>query len=1243
MDSDGYYAEPAADEIFSGPTHELVPSSVSSFHHYRAHSFGRRRSSSISRASGPLSEYEQRSEDEPGSAEFDGFRFFSRDEVENVEAASTIGGDHESFENESQLHRPPLHLPHTFDYGASSDEGVDVGDEQDFEYPSERMKQGYYIAEEDMRIVAAGYCKVQWRIFAYYVLCCITFGLGYILLSWFPRFRLRLIARESTLGSCDSVVVENQWGELEIVDVHCELYGQNLSTIFNVDPPERHPSERDYVDEDPLVPVLRLLNYRYIRFIYNPVKDMFMTNSDWKNYSWGSRATAEEGLDSETQAHREQVFGKNSLEIRQPSIFRLLHDEVLHPFYIFQVFSIILWAYDDYMYYASAIFIISVFSVAEALSETKKGMKRLAEIANEECEIKVLRSGFWKTIPSSEVVPGDVYELSDPNLDLLPCDSLLLAGDAIVNESILTGESVPVSKVPASDAALAHMVAEGLDVVQRSLLYAGTKIIRVRKPGGDDEGFKAALGMAVHTGFLTTKGALLRSMMFPRPNGFKFYRDSFRYISVMALIAFFGFVISAVNFRRMGLPTSLIVVRALDLITIVVPPALPATLTIGTNIALSRLRKRGIFCITPSRVNVGGRVDAMCFDKTGTLTEEGLDVLGAHLCSDRRFSPLIRKPENIPPGPFEDTLATCHELRVVDGEPMGDPLDAKMFDFIGWFFDEKPEFRHFSPPERGERDVMVVKQFEFVPQLRRMSVVASGSARGPCVFAKGAPEVMRDICKPESFPASFDDLLYQYTHRGYRVIACAWRNLQNLSDYTREQVECDLEFCGLIIFENKLKPQSAPVIRTLRNAGIGTIMCTGDNVLTGISVAREADIISPNQLVFAAHLETQQPQKLVWECMDNPSMKLSPQLFDSGSFSSYTLAVTGEIFSHIVEHCSTEELEHMLTKGSVYARMSPDEKHELVTRLQHLERTVGFCGDGANDCGALKEADVGISLSEAEASVAAPFTSRRFDISCVIDVLTEGRCSLVTSFSCFKYMSLYSAIQFITVTILYSYGSNIGDFQFLWIDLFLIVPIAVFMAWSEPSPNLCRRRPGAELVSRNVLVPLIGSMAIFLIFQVIIWLYAHRQPWFIPPDFGNDDNLKSTDNTALFDISSFQYIFAGWFLCEGPPFRKPVLTNLPFLATMLVTIIMTLVFVFINPDTRLGNLMDMSPVSTTFRIVVLIMAAVNFGALWAADAYLFKHICSGIKSLRRSFRIPDKLPRYKELQHVFSTQERQSV
>lgn len=101
----------------------------------------------------------------------------------------------------------------------------------------------------------------------------------------------------------------------------------------------------------------------------------------------------------------------------------------------------------------------------------------------------------------------------------------------------------------------------------------------------------------------------------------------------------------------------------------------------------------------------------------------------------------------------------------------------------------------------------------------------------------------------------------------------------------------------------------------------------------------------------------------------------------------HVLAVTGEVFRWMVDYAPASTLNRMLVKGQIFARMSPDEKHELVEHLQVIGYCVGFCGDGANDCGALKAADVGISLSEAEASVAAPFTSRSNDIGCVVKVI----------------------------------------------------------------------------------------------------------------------------------------------------------------------------------------------------------------------------------------------------------------
>ena len=113
-------------------------------------------------------------------------------------------------------------------------------------------------------------------------------------------------------------------------------------------------------------------------------------------------------------------------------------------------------------------------------------------------------------------------------------------------------------------------------------------------------------------------------------------------------------------------------------------------------------------------------------------------------------------------------------------------------------------------------------------------------------------------------------------------------------------------------------------------------------------------------------------------------------------------------------------LKQILMNASVFGRMKPKQKSSLVNDFGSLGYTTCMCGDGSNDCGALKSADVGISLSQAEASIAAPFTSKCESLSCVPEVIKEGRCSLSTSFSMIKFMVLYSMIQFFTVVLLTS-------------------------------------------------------------------------------------------------------------------------------------------------------------------------------------------------------------------------------
>lgn len=150
-----------------------------------------------------------------------------------------------------------------------------------------------------------------------------------------------------------------------------------------------------------------------------------------------------------------------------------------------------------------------------------------------------------------DLVPGDVVNLSTSQISLVPADLFLLSGDAIVNESMLTGESVPVSKIPVKDEDLKKW-RDDKEENFKTFLYGGTRVVRIRGTFNAGGQGRPALALVARTGFDTTKGALVRSMLFPKPIGFKFYRDSVRFIMVLAGIAVVGFCFSAVEFIRIG-------------------------------------------------------------------------------------------------------------------------------------------------------------------------------------------------------------------------------------------------------------------------------------------------------------------------------------------------------------------------------------------------------------------------------------------------------------------------------------------------------------------------------------------------------------------------------------------------------------------------------------------------------------------------------------------------------------------
>lgn len=392
--------------------------------------------------------------------------------------------------------------------------------------------------------------------------------------------------------------------------------------------------------------------------------------------------------------------------------------------------------------------------------------------------------------------------------------------------------------------------------------------------------------------------------------------------------------------------------------------------------------------------------------------------------------------------------------------------------------------------------------------------------------------------------------------------------------------------------ENRLKPETTGIIDGLKHACIRTVMVTGDNMLTALSVARECHMVEQHDKVILVQAFPPQTDKSdntisspqieyvytdeVSQASDNNSPK---QYIDdtkikitTDTTEKYHFAVAGKSWA-VLRQFFPDVIPKIVLKGTVFARMLPDQKAQLIESLQDLGYYVGMCGDGANDCGALKTAHAGISLSEAEASVASPFTSKTPNISCVPTVIREGRAALVTSFGIFKYMACYGLVEFMSVSLLYWYGLNLSDFEFLWCDLFILTTLSLTCARTEAYEHLTKYPPTVSLVDLAPILSLILQTSIMTGFQVFFNFFIQKDEWFVPFEYmpgGELYDYSSYENTAIFYSSMYQYIIMGIVFSRGKPYRKPFYTNYWFVGNLVVCVGVSL-WINIYPGHAVAN------------------------------------------------------------------------
>ncbi|KAG9493960.1 hypothetical protein GDO78_001695 [Eleutherodactylus coqui] len=910
-------------------------------------------------------------------------------------------------------------------------------------------------------------------------------------------------------------------------------------------------------------------------------------------------------------------------------------------------------------------------------------LHRLVESHN---NIKVSVYGKQKGIfheESRHLAPGDVIVVERNSL--LPCDALLISGACIVNESMLTGESIPVTKtsLPNVDNTEPWKV-HSVDDYKRHILFCGTQVIQTKS----SDYVKAVV---MRTGFNTAKGDLVRSILYPKPVNYKLYRDALIFLGFLIGLSLIGMIYAVCVFSLKGSDAGEVVKKALDVITIAVPPALPAALTAGIIYAQKRLQKSGIFCISPQRINLCGSVNLFCFDKTGTLTEDGLDLWGIVPSNGYRFQDIIptTSSSSLSWGPLLGAMASCHSLIVLDGSVQGDPLDLKMFEFTCWDIEEavgdsaqSMQTMTVKPGPEAKKvtveGIIILQQFPFSSGLQRMSVITQIlNGDEYAVYMKGAPEMVASFCKPDTIPTNFSEELELYTKQGFRVIGLAYKILNrsenaNVKDLKRDEVECNLTFLGLLVMENRLKLETRPVLKELSNARVRTVMITGDNLQTAVTVAKNSGMISESSTVILVDAKEPTDSRLAsitWTVVEGMKMKsfeevdICIDIQNNGKPDlekpPYYFAMTGSTYDVILQYFNNL-LQKMLINGTVFARMSPGQKSSLVEEFQKLGYYVGMCGDGANDCGALKMAHVGISLSEQEASVASPFTSNTPNIECVPQLLKEGRAALITSFCVFKYMALYSMIQYTGVLLLYWQLNTYANYQFLFQDLAITTIISVTMSLNQAYPKLAPYRPPAQLISPPLLLSVILNIILSLIVQICGFVIVQKQVWYNASDiysacrpangsYLNDTSrsnyilqqqdltmrtdYQSYENTTVWLLGTLNCLIVAFVFSKGQPFRKPTYTNYIFVIVILVQVAVCLFLLFANIS-NLYRAMELVCTPLLWRGSIIIMLLIILALSYASEEMLIENRTLW-NSMKRLTNYRSKSP-YKKLQHLLS-------
>eukprot|EP00931_Biecheleriopsis_adriatica_P091150 TRINITY_DN6504_c0_g2_i1.p1 TRINITY_DN6504_c0_g2~~TRINITY_DN6504_c0_g2_i1.p1 ORF type:complete len:1208 (+),score=273.18 TRINITY_DN6504_c0_g2_i1:55-3678(+) len=984
------------------------------------------------------------------------------------------------------------------------------------------------------------------------------------------------------------------------------------------------------------------------------------------------------GLSSKEVISRAKRYGENTYDIPLPTFGELFQEHAVAPFFVFQLFCVLLWLMDEYWYYSLLTLFMLIVLEAQMVHRRRSDLSELRAMRIPPRSTYALRDGTWKTVQSNELVPGDIIGICRSPEASFPCDVLLLQGNVLVNEAMLTGESVPQMKVcaelpPDSETGPGG---EALDMMGRHkphVVSAGTNVMMHQNTEKSRGNFKkvpaagatpVAVGYVLRTGFDTTQGKLCRTILFSADRVTVSSREALYFIMILLVFAIMaciyvlydGLVLQPLRVDEAPRSTFKLILSVSHIITSVVPPEFPIMLSLAVNLSLVALVQKRIFCTEPFRVPLAGRIQTCCFDKTGTLTSDSMEVGGVHGLPDFAAPALApaadeKEEAKLPAPPLEQKLpflatavmTACSGLTLVEHEIVGDPLEKAALQAVRWLM-IGPDLVT-SKPSKGSDRLQILRRYPFASELQRMAVLVQHQGPGLGHLEEPAGGARKDFdrilalvkgscdaLKPRllDVPSDLDVLQDQLTKAGFRVLCMAAKEFAgdagriDVSGIAREKVECDLHFCGLLVLRNSVKPNTSSTIRQLRKSYHRVVMITGDHPLTACQVASNVSMAEGRFLVLeVADAKDGEQPSLEWRSWDLKSKVIPFQTGEALSdlAKAHTLCVPGAALGKL----SGAEVEEVAEAAVVFARVSPQQKEQVVLALNRRSHTV-MVGDGTNDVGALKHAHVGVSLltttvvppSQAglrapktasemmadngqaplvrlgDASIASPFTYKGDSIKCSLQVLRSGRATLCSVLMMYKIMGLNSIMSAFAMSALTLDGVKLGDSQTAIESLFTSMCFFL-VSKSAPAKTLAKQQPISSVFEWSVMLTLACQLVIHLIILFHGWQLANE---FRPKDFKRDlegEFEPNLTNSVVFILMAAMHASSFLANYDGHPFMQPLSANKPLMYSLMffVTVVVTCASEVV-PDLNSSLSLVLSP-NEEFRQKILMLVVADIG------------------------------------------------